>query len=206
MQYSEIVDMALSLSDRADNLEVTTRIDSMLKLVESKMNRVLISQKMSSITSISCVAGQEVYTLPSDYLSLKDIYNVDAVLLTGKQGYSYTSPEQIANASTNNALGSYYTLVNNALQIWPALDSTRNLVLTYFSRLVPLTSIANTNWMSLLNPDCYVFGLVMEINAFVKDAEATALWKARFEEVLGDIDLQDAKSTWSGPALTTKRG
>jgi hypothetical protein len=206
MQYSEIVDMALSESDRSDNLEVTTHIDNMLKLVEAKMNRVLIAQKMSSIITVPCVSLQQVYSLPADYLSLKDIYNQDAVLRTGKQEYSYTSPEQIANASTNNALGSYYTLVNNALQIWPPLDNTRSLVLTYYSRIVPLTSTNTTNWMSLLNPDCYVFGLVMEICAFVKSFDAAMAWKTRFEEVLGDIDLQDAKSTWSGPALTTKRG
>jgi len=206
MLYADIVDMALSFADRSDNTEVTSRVDNMLKLVESKMNRVLAAQKMSTIVSIPCVAGQDIYSLPTDYLMLKDIYNIDATLLTGKAEYSYTSPEQIANASVNKATGNYYTLVNNALQIWPILDATKNLVLTYFGRITPLTSLNSSNWMSTIYPDCYIFGLLMEINAFVKDAEAMAAWKARFEEALGDIDFQDSKSTWSGPALTTKQG
>jgi hypothetical protein len=165
-----------------------------------------MTQKMSLTTTIPCVANQLVYTLPADYLSLKDIYDQDAILLTGKHTYSYTSPEQIANAQTNNSEGSYYSLVNNTLSIWPALGTDRSIVLTYFTRLVPLTSSATSNWMSIYNPDCYIFGLITEINAFVKDYEAAVAWKARFEETLGEIDLQDAKATWSGPALTTKQG
>jgi hypothetical protein len=197
--------MALSMADRTDNTEVVAQVDNFLKLVEAKMNRALIAQKMSIILNVPCT-GAEFYTLPADYLSLKDIHAIDTATLGNKATFSYLSQEQIANAAANVATSYYYALVNNVLQVYPKLDATKTLVLTYFSRLVPLTSIATSNWMSIYNPDCYVFGLLAQINIFVKDYEAGAAWNAQFKETLGDIDFQDSKSTWSGPALTTKRG
>ena len=63
-----------------------------------------------------------------------------------------------------------------------------------------------TNWLYDSNPDAYVFGILVDINSFVKDAEASTLWDGRFQQAMSEITLNDAKSTWSGTSLTTFAG
>jgi hypothetical protein len=45
-----------------------------------------------------------------------------------------------------------------------------------------------------------------EISAFVKDADATAMWDKRFIESLNDLEFQDDVATYSGTPFFTKVG
>jgi hypothetical protein len=45
---------------------------------------------------------------------------------------------------------------------------------------------------------------MVEINSYVKDADATMLWENRFNGILSDITSQDIRHLWSGPTLKIK--
>ena len=51
-----------------------------------------------------------------------------------------------------------------------------------------------------------IFGLLVEINAFVKDASTAAAWDQRFKEALAEIKEDDQISRWSGPPLVIRTG
>jgi len=76
--------------------------------------------------------------------------------------------------------------------------------IVYYQKLVPLTSLATTNWLSASHPDVYTFGLLVEISSFVKDAEAKALWDARFMDAVAAIQTDDDRIRWSGTPLTIR--
>jgi hypothetical protein len=75
----------------------------------------------------------------------------------------------------------------------------------YNSKLVSLSADTDTNWVSESYPDAYVFGLVVEICAFAKDAEGAAAWSARFNEVIGQMIDGDGRR-WIGPAPIIQLG
>jgi hypothetical protein len=99
----------------------------------------------------------------------------------------------------------YYTIVAQQLQVYPPTNEG-NLEIIYYQRLVPLSDSDTTNWMSNDNPDCYIFGLLVEISSFAKDAETATLWDTRFSSTIDEIDTDDAETRWSGPSLETKVG
>jgi len=108
----------------------------------------------------------------------------------------------IAMATSSNI---YYTIVANQLQL-SNVEGGLILELIYYSKLVPLTATYFSNWLSVDNPDTYVFGLMVEISSFVKNPEAKMLWDQRFIDSLGEITSDDSVSRWSGTALRTRLG
>ena len=209
MNYLEVKEIALSYSDRESDAELPAKIDSFLRIVEARVDRALKVQRMTVRTLLTTVAGQEYYGLPSDFAGLRDIEVRSADTIDGEARdrvtLEYLSPEQMNSATGIPASQSniYYTIIANQLQISPPQDSNV-LELVYYRKLPNLTENDNTNWLSEDNPDTYVFGLMVEISAFVKNEQSTALWDARFKESLAEIDLDDSKSRWSGSSLQVK--
>jgi hypothetical protein len=206
MNYSEITSTAIAYSDRVNDPEITANIDSFLRLVEAPINRRLAIQKMSFKAQTPTVVGQEFYVLPSDFLSVRDIRVWDNSLITSRRVYSLLSPELMDIQSRWPDGGQYYNLSGDSIQLLPIPTEANVLEIDYYAKLVPLTSTNTTNWASLNHPDAYVFGLMTEINAFVKDATASALWNQRFNDALDQIKGQDIKATYSGTPLQTRVG
>jgi len=149
----------------------------------------------------------EFYTLPVDYSVMRAIKVIDNTNSASRVTLLQVNPEQMANL-VNNGETQFpcYTIISGAIQVQPFYDNTHNLEIDYYRTLPPLSSSITTNWLSDSNPDAYVFGLLVEINSFVKDGEASQLWDVRFQQAMSDITLNDAKSTWSGTSLTTFAG
>lgn len=195
MNYSEIVSTALAYSDRADSVDVSSNIDNFLRIVESRVNRKLRTSNQTKRAQIVTSSSIDFYALPSDFAGLR---NIESVIDTERANYEYVTPEKINVHISNNLSEKVYTIIGNSLQICPPLDDTV-LEINYYQRIIPLTSTADTNWLSTVAPDAYVQGLLVEINSFVKDPDSAAIWEARFNTTVGELDLEDSKDRWSGP-------
>ena len=206
MTYNDIVSLTLGYADRQD-LEVTSRIDLFMRVVEARINRVLMTLDMSSRANTVMDSATEFYTLPTNYSVMRAIKVIDNTNSASRVTLLQVNPEQMANL-VNNGETQFpcYTVISGAIQVQPFYDNTHRLEIDYFQTLPPLSSTTTTNWLSDSNPDVYAFGLLVEINSFVKDGEASALWDGRFQQAMSEITLNDAKSTWSGTSLTTFAG
>jgi len=205
MDYTEIVNLALSYSDRED-AEVEERMDDFLKIVEARINRKLQVQRMSVRTLITTKIGQEYYGLPVDFGGLRDIEirPVDSES-GGRSTLKYMSPEQMNSYSGSNGTNIYYTIIANQIQIMGPQDNMI-LEIVYYKYLTKLSLATPENWASIYNPDLYTFGLLVEISSFAKDAVAKELWDARFKEALAEIKDDDQDTRWSGTALEIRIG
>lgn len=206
MNYSEIVDLALGYADRQDT-EVTSRIDLFIKVAEARINRTLMTLDMSCRAKTPMASTTEYYPLPSNYSVMRSIKVIDETNSASRVTLLQVNPEQMANL-VNNGETQFpcYTVISGNIHVQPFYDSTHSLEIDYFQTLPPLSTGITTNWLSESNPDAYVFGVLVEINSFVKDAEASTLWDQRFQQAMSEITLNDAKSTWSGTSLTTFPG
>jgi len=119
----------------------------------------------------------------------------------------YLNPEQMNDVSQfGSETGQvFYTIIANQLQIMPPQDN-RVLEMVYYQSIKPLTSLTPINWISQEFPDLYLFGLMVEINAFVKDAESKMIWDQRFKEAIVEIEADDQQSRWSGTPLEIRLG
>jgi hypothetical protein len=213
MDYQKVIDVALSYADRASSVPIVSNMDNFLRVVESRVNRALLTQKMSSTayTLIDTTTKYpNRYTLPDDFLSERSIRITQKELLTYSSTLSLVNPEQMANLRNNNSAYAAYCIISGYIEIWPVPvntdTSTYILEINYFRSVPALTKSAVNNWLSNNNPDCYIFGLLTEINSFAKDGESAALWDARFKQSLDEITLLNDRATWSGNPIYTKVG
>ena len=204
MNYNEVTSTALAYSNRSD-ADVLENMDNFIRMTESKLNRILHVQRQSRRALVQMVEGQEYYGLPSDFAGLRSIETREAADQNKRQTFKYRSPEQFSTAVNAGLTSCIYTIIADQLHIWPSTDGDI-LAIVYYATLAPLGSINPENWLSKHYPDLYVFGLLIEISAFAKDAEAATLWNSRFDEALAGLDLKDQKERWSGTALQVMQG
>lgn len=204
MNYTDIVGLALSYADRQDQ-EVIDKMDSFLRIVEARLNRVLHVRKMAVRAQLATSTDQEYYGLPSDFSGLRDIEIRNTDDSSGRTTLQYLSPEQLNQYSNIRGDNIYYTIVADQLQIMPP-QSDKILEIIYYQKLLPLGTTNQTTWLSESNPDTYVFGLLVEINSFVKDPQGKELWDVRFKEETEALISEDEIDRWSGTALQVRIG
>lgn len=206
MNYIEIKETALAYSDKEGDTVIASKLDNFLRIVESRVNRVLKVQKMSTVDTIPTSESQQYYDLPQGFAGLRDVSIKSAgTESTKKSSLSYVSPEQMNIHTTTGNRTKVYTIITGRIQISPPQDN-KILELIYYLKLAGLTPEDDTNWLSEDAPDVYIYGLMVEISAFVKNASATNLWDTRFKEALGEIEMDDSMVRWSGTSLTTRAG
>ena len=211
MTYDEVVNISLSYADRQDT-SVVSRIDLFMRMVESRINRLLVIEDMSVryvFPAPNPANGR--YDLPADFSAIQDIAIVNATDSTDRKTLSLVNPEQMNTATSNTNIDSslkhFYQILGSQLIIQPpVVDGVSSLEIVYYGNIIPLTSTVTTNWLSNNHPDLYINGILVEINAFVKDPEATALWDMRFKQVIDELGKADNLLVYSGTPLQTRIG
>lgn len=205
MNYVEITTAALGYADRTD-AETMDKVDIFLRLVEARVNQQLSARETHLKVNIPIVDNiTEYYDLPSAFQHIKSI---DVCTAAGKATLQYIGVEQLYAKLMERQLGCFYAVTNDKIQLYYDFigNGTETVEIVYVSKLQPLTSTDTENWLSQRNPDVYINGLLVEINAFVKDAEAAMLYEQRFKDSLAAIIDGDWENYWNGTSLQTRVG
>lgn len=209
MNYSEVVATALGFSDRANDPEAVALVDNMLRMVEAEVNRgLLVMVGSSRVQTLITDATVEYYDLPANFASFRSIKIATAAGNTAKRyTLSYVAPSKMDEIKTYQTMGNWYTIEANKIWVYSAhLVADNYIEYVIYEDIVPLTSLAVSNWLSDNYPDCYVMGLTKYICAFAKDWTSHDRYKGLFDDAIQSIDLQDDKATWSGSPLATQIG
>lgn len=208
MIYSDITQTALLYADRVGDPEAVDRMPFFFRIVESRINRLLDNVINSEITTVTAYTNtppalDSVFILPTDFNGLRDIYIVNDS--TNKRvTLEHISPIQINNANYNSSGNKYYNIQNQNINVYPGIAEQQSLVYTYKQKLLPLDDVNVSNFISNNYPDCYVFGLMVELSSFTKDGPATTMWDERFRSSVQEVEDKESKNKWSGTPLVTR--
>ena len=134
-------------------------------------------------------------------------HRVDADPGGKERTIEFMTPQQLTSVgNVEGVSGIYYNLIAKQIKISPPQPVGSAINITYYQKIIALTSTNDNNWLSEYNPDTYIFGLLVEISAFVKDKETATLWDLRFKESLDEIKEEDAEDRWSGTPLQARIG
>lgn len=203
MNYTEITETALAYADRED-AELTSLMSKFLFVVESRINKKLKVAGMSARAEIDLTLAdlnQEVFAMPPDFGGLRSI----KIVGDEQRTMTYVNPEQLANRISKGSVGAenariYYNMVAKELHLYPP-QNIGELEITYYQKVDPLTVANPNNWISDDEPECYIFGLLVEISAFAKDVDSVNIWEKRFIDCIEDIKSDDMQTRWSGTSL-----
>ena len=202
MNYREIVTAAQAYTDRYDE-ELVSAIPAFIKVVEGKINNALRTGEQAVRAQIWLLRDQEYYGLPYDWGGARDVEILKDGTKAGGRTLTYLSPEEMNKISRSPGRPyprhNYYTIIAGQIQVAPPTDN-EVLEIVYYQRLPALEADTDSNWLTVKNPDAYIFGLCTEISAFAKDAVSYETYKMRFAEAMADITMEDQVTRWSGPA------
>lgn len=183
---------AALLEDVSDTLDrdVETRLPRWLKLVEARLNRLLDDPEMEVLSETAATGD---YTpLPADFGSMVSITN-------GNGALSAVGSVEFAGMSTVSGIPRYYAIVDGSIAFAP-YNATTPITLVYRRNIPALTEAAPTNWLLERAPDVYLYGVLLQANAWEVDTEAAGNWKAMWDEAIAELRMDGARRKWgAGP-------
>lgn len=87
------------------------------------------------------------------------------------------------------------------MQLVPSASGTVAIVITYQRGVPPLSDTNTTNWLLSEHPDAYLFGSLVEAEAFIGADERALGWFQRRDAAFNSIEQADRKKRWPGAPL-----
>ncbi len=184
MALSVYSDLQSAVADWISRTDITTsQLDNMVLLFESYINRTLRTRQMETSTNLTTSSGS--VALPTDYISYREfIWSSDGTALTYINPVAFQGRFPLGDAGVPRV----FTINGANFVVHPVDDTTDGFSLHYYAKITSLVGNAtNTNWLLTAYPDAYLFGTLVEVNAFLIDGQAAALWKQRRDEVINEI-------------------
>ncbi len=180
-------DLLADVEDTLDRDDVATRFPRWLKLVEARLNRLLDDPDME-VTAPLTGDGAD---LPADFGSMISIGTADGYPLTPMSNVEY------AAILPSSGVSRYYTIREGKIYYVPG---AANPTLVYRRSIPPLTEADNTNWLLARAPDLYLYGVLLQSEAWEVNSEAAAGWKALWDEAIAELQVDAVRRKWgAGP-------
>lgn len=196
--YAELKTAVASWLKRSD---LTSYADDLILMGEKYIFRKARTADMEAALSVTIASG--VAAVPADYVALKHAY-IDGTPVGTVQmkspGWIYENypvrssegkPKFMAREASNFIFGPYP-------------DSGYTLKGLYYKRLTAANASANALFTS--NPDLYLFAALAESVLFLKDDKRVAIWTAKRDQILNDINNEDKEAAYGNAPLSMVAG
>lgn len=190
--YNDLTNKVALWLDRDD---LAGEIPDFVALAEARFNRDL--RILNQEVSATITTGAPAYAMPSDFRRIKRIW------ISGQPNRPLTQISGPSAAQTYpwspGCTLSYY-IENRTLHFLPEPNQALTLDCTYLSRITPLTSANQSNWLLEEHPDAYLFGALLEAAVYIRDQDAINYLDGRLTNTLQDINAASRRDSWgSGP-------
>ena len=194
--YSELKTAVENWLDRDD---LTARVPEFIVLCEARFNRALRIRAMETKESASTVAGQRGLALPTGYIQMRNL-QINSNPITPMR---YVTPEIYDRlyGGTSTGTPEFYTILSDEIQLGPTPASVQTIEMLFYKKFDALSDVTTTNWMITNAPDAYLYGALLEAEAFVGNDPRIQLWAKGFETATNSLQEQDNKDRHSGSAL-----
>lgn len=178
--------------------DLTAVIPDFIRLFEVRVNRTLRVRQMETIATLSPTGG--LAALPADFLEWKYLTYTGTTAVN----LEYVTPAVMTQMypDTPADIPAVFTINANGIQVMPTTSDS--LTLGYYASIAALSDSNTSNWLLAAYPDAYLFGSLVEGNAYVMEPDAGALWKQRADEVMSEILRLDSYTR--GPASVRSYG
>lgn len=183
MALTTYAELQTAIADYLARDDLTAFIPDFITLFECAAARKL--RLRITTTSATLTPSSGIATVPTDMLGFIRVTWTG----TPRSDLEYINPVffEAAYADRPSDTPRNYTVEGSSLKVGPLSDTSLDVV--YYERSTALS--AGLNNLFTYHPDLYLFGSLVEAEAFNKDAEKAILWKARRDEIFSEILAAD---------------
>lgn len=177
----------------------STDLGNFIWLFEKDFNASLRVKGMEAQTTIASVSGY--LPNPADWQAWK---NITIVVGTLRYQLNPMSEEQWNNLEgfTGVDRPRGYVVRGDRTYLVASPDSTGySYQTTYFQGVTSLSGTAATNWLLTKFPQVYLYGSLLQAQAYAQDDKEIAKWEAAFNAGMANVLVESQKASFSGGTL-----
>ena len=193
-------ELKVSLKNWVDRDDLDPFLGDFIRLAESRFNRLLRLRSMERMEKTNTVGGQSNYALPNDFLQGREF----RLNTNPTQSRQYITPEIYESWNVGQGMPKFYTIVADDLKLGPVPSGEYEMEMLFYGKVPSLSSARPTNWILLNAPDIYLYGSLLEGEAFLQNDPRIQLWKQGFDLAVADLQLQDDKDRHSSSGLIVR--
>jgi hypothetical protein len=156
--------------------DISNVIDNFIELAENEIDKRLMlrNNELRAIATMSTT--DRFLALPDRFLKMRRL-----TLVNGSLNYeiAYRSPESMP-VQDSAGRPKYFT-VTSQLEFERTADSAYMLEMSYFSRIVPLTSSNTSNDTLTDYPDLYLWGCLVQLALWEQDFDKANIYQGKFD-------------------------
>lgn len=184
--YSELQTAVANYLVRSD---LTSRIPEFITLAEARLNREIRKRQAETDESLTGVVGSRFINLPSTFAEALSLW----IVRDGeREKLEYQDPIQ-AEASALQGEPEYWGIDGTKVAFERPCDQAYSFVLRQLGKFA-LSDSATTNTLLTDAPDVYLFATLSEAGPFLRDAELTATFEAKYEAAKKALNSKDARA------------
>ena len=155
---------------------------------------------MMSTATLSTTGGTSTITLPTDFLSIRDIY-VDQ---NPRQSLSYLSPSSFTRdaRAAESGLPVFYTQKGSELEFAPIPDTNYTVKMLYYAKPAALSDSNTTNVFMDNCPDALLYAALLEAEPYLMNDARMAVWSQMYSNAVQSLAESDNTSEYAGVPLT----
>jgi len=184
---------------RTGDVAMTARADALIQLFEAEFIANPEMRTADMAKRFGVVLTGPSFLLPGDFLEI-----ITAKVLESGQPLTYVSSQNAllmqvnpANAAKHyNIDGPYFTVIPPESA---PIDSTVDIAYYGFTPLAD--SVDGTNWLLTKYPQAYLYGSLMQAQAYIGNPEFVQLWNAGLQAALNNIALSERNRRKGGPLI-----
>lgn len=198
MALANYTDLQAGVTNWLQRSDLASRIPEFIALAESKLNRELKTLAMETKNATFSITGEYV-TVPTDFIEVRSF----ELSTNPRRALKFASPDAETMAYYSSGCPRYYSVVGSNFRFSPTPDATYSSVLTYYAK-IPAMASNSTNWLLTAHPDVYLYGSLLEAEAFLRDDPRLQIWKAGYSEAVDKINGQSSRGRWGGASMSTR--
>ena len=189
---------------RPADLLLVNNVPDMIRLFEAEDQRRL--RVIGAERTERLYASGPLLELPPDFQELRHANLDDGTPL------EFVPPGNIGRESVPGGNPRRFTILGDGdacggagggavMQLVPPASGTVAVIISYQRGLPALSDTNTSNWLLNEHPDCYLFGSLVESEAFIGADERALGWFQRREATFTSIEQADRKKRWPGAPL-----
>ena len=197
MAISNYGELKAELSAYLFHQRLANRYDNCTQLFETSANSRLRVLPMEASVLLTTVSGD--VALPTDYITWRTVRPTVATVTAPSSLPPYEELEYVHPAylpPVGRGFDRLFTIEGNTFKVRPVDDRVGAYEFHYYQKITTLVGTNTaTNWLIAEYPTAYLFGVLTELFAAQRNAEAAQLYKARRDEAFQEIIQRYAMTT-----------
>ena len=195
--YSELKTAIASLLDRGD---LTAAIPDFIALAEDDFNRELRVRQM--LQRAQATFENQYTTIPGDYLELRDLI---VITPTPVRSLEFLPMQALDDLKVSGVSGAprYFTIVGNAVEVFPTPGSNAVIEMTYFKKIPALSDATTTNWLLTGYPGIYLYAAALHSAPYLQDDERLPMWGQLAAGIRDTMKVESDRASY-GPRPTIR--